>query len=199
MPQEERVQNVGYGGAASHLSSYCLGSQNQQFSRPSTSISQTRAPSCSPTGLSQREVLSNGVLLTTVSAGPVWPSVEQMEVAHSYGIRRSDGMYSRLVRADELPLNMRIELGIPDRQGPEGLILLPQPSRPIVPTHPIPIVSKAVGAQLLSQDVSNRLIGSCSSATHKLRSFFCTRSAICIRFRCGCNVTKVINTFANKH
>jgi hypothetical protein len=93
---------------------------------------------------SVQEVPSHGVLLTTVSTGPLWPSLDQLDVAHSYGVRRGDGLFTRLVRADELPSNVRNELGIPERQGPEGLILVPQPHRPLVPVHPIPIVSKAV-------------------------------------------------------
>ena len=93
---------------------------------------------------SVQEVPPHGVLLTTVSAGPVWPSLDQLDVAHSYGVRRDDGLFTRLVRADELSSNVRNELGIPERQGPEGLILVPQPHRPLVPAHPIPIVSKAV-------------------------------------------------------
>lgn len=93
---------------------------------------------------SVQEVPPHGVSLTTVSGGPVWPSLDQLDVAHSYGVRRDDGMFTRLIRADELPSNIRNELGIPERQGPEGLILVPQPHRPLIPAHPIPIVSKAV-------------------------------------------------------
>lgn len=37
---------------------------------------------------------------TTISAGSIWPSMDQVDAAHSYGVRREDGMYSRLIRAE---------------------------------------------------------------------------------------------------
>lgn len=87
-------------------------------------------------------------LLTTVTAGPVWPTSDQLDIAHSYGIIRQDGLFTRLIRADQLPSAIRKELGIPERQGPEGLILVPQPRRSIMVQHPIPLIPAPVGRYL---------------------------------------------------
>jgi hypothetical protein len=59
----------------------------------------------------------------TVVPGPVWPSPEQLKVAYGYGIRRDDGSYTRLYRADELGGLDVTKIAI--TQGPEGLITLP--------------------------------------------------------------------------
>ena len=58
-----------------------------------------------------------------VVPGPVWPSPEQLKVAYGYGIRRDDGSYTRLYRADELGGLDVTKIAI--TQGPEGLITLP--------------------------------------------------------------------------
>lgn len=86
----------------------------------------------------------DSVRITSVAPGPVWPSLDQLEVAHSYGIRRDDSTFTRLIRADELPTHIRTELGMFERQGPEGLILVPQPTQPVRISGQVPIVSRSV-------------------------------------------------------
>lgn len=53
-----------------------------------------------------------------------------MMVAHTYGIRRENGTYTRLIPADEIadPINH----GVHATQGPEGMIVLPQLQLPPV-------------------------------------------------------------------
>jgi hypothetical protein len=68
------------------------------------------------------------VPLSAIAPGPVYPTETQLGLAYGYGIRRDDGSYTRLIRADELE-----ELDtIPKFQGPEGLIILP-PTRQLSP------------------------------------------------------------------
>ncbi|APA12225.1 hypothetical protein SS1G_10780 [Sclerotinia sclerotiorum 1980 UF-70] len=83
--------------------------------------------------------------LTVVRPGPVYPLPEQINSAFAYGIRRADGSYTRLLPADELPaIN-----GIPRRQGPEGLIIVPelQHGSP-KPEHATPMIPNKVVAKL---------------------------------------------------
>jgi hypothetical protein len=68
------------------------------------------------------------VPLSRVLPGPVWPSDNQLKVAYTYGIRREDGTYTRLIRADEL--NTYDFERVPVSQGPEGMIILPAPQLP---------------------------------------------------------------------
>ena len=63
------------------------------------------------------------VPISSVVPGPAWPNDEQQQVAYGYAIRREDGTYTRLIRADEIAtLDLK---SIPTSQGPEGLIALP--------------------------------------------------------------------------
>lgn len=67
--------------------------------------------------------------VTSVSPGPVFPSKDQLTVAYGYAIRREDGTYTRLLRADEL---RGLNIGVPPTQeGAEGLIVLPSPDLPV--------------------------------------------------------------------
>jgi hypothetical protein len=68
------------------------------------------------------------VPLSHVTPGPVWPSANQLKLAYTYGIRREDGSYTRLIRADELD-SYDFER-VPVSQGPEGMIVLPPLQRP---------------------------------------------------------------------
>lgn len=68
------------------------------------------------------------VPLSRVLPGPVWPSDNQLKLAYTYGIRREDGSYTRLIRADEL-ITYDFKR-IPVSQGPEGMIILPAPQLP---------------------------------------------------------------------
>jgi len=70
----------------------------------------------------------DSVPLSRVLPGPVWPSVNQLKVAYTYGIRRGDGTYTRLIRADELDSHDFER--VPVSQGPEGMIILPPPQQP---------------------------------------------------------------------
>lgn len=72
----------------------------------------------------------DAVPLSRVAPDPVWPSANQLKVAYTYGIRREDGTYTRLIRADELD-SYDFER-VPVSQGPEGMIILPplQQTRP---------------------------------------------------------------------
>jgi hypothetical protein len=70
----------------------------------------------------------DAVPLSRVSPGPVWPSANQLKVAYTYGIRREDGTYTRLIRADELD-SYDFER-VPVTQSPEGMIVLPPPEQP---------------------------------------------------------------------
>lgn len=84
------------------------------------------------------------VPVTAVEPGPVWPTGDQLYVAKGYGVQRTDGTYTSLVRADLLPSEVQLYLGIPDRQGPEGLIIVPKPLQPARAVHPIPMVHTSV-------------------------------------------------------
>ncbi|KAG4443487.1 hypothetical protein IFR05_001057 [Cadophora sp. M221] len=64
----------------------------------------------------------NSIPLSSVCPGAVWPTKDQLDTAYAYGIRREDGSFTRLLRADEFPT-----AGIPPCQGPEGLMILPSP------------------------------------------------------------------------
>lgn len=70
----------------------------------------------------------DAVPMSRVTPGPVWPSANQLKVAHTYGIRRGDGTYTRLIRADEL--NTYDFDRVPVSQGPEGMIILPALKQP---------------------------------------------------------------------
>ena len=70
----------------------------------------------------------DSVPVSRVLPGPVWPSANQLKVAYTYGIRREDGTYTRLIRADEL--NSYDFECVPVSQGPEGMIILPAPQQP---------------------------------------------------------------------
>ena len=82
-----------------------------------------------PPDLSHRRIFhyiagENSVPVSSVLPGPVWPAKNQLVVAYAYAIRRQDGTYTRLIRADELDdLNFKV----PATEGPEGLIILPAP------------------------------------------------------------------------
>jgi hypothetical protein len=63
------------------------------------------------------------VLSSSVIPGPVWPSTAQLKAGYAYAIRRDDGTFTQLIRADELG---SIDISkVPSSQGPEGLIVLP--------------------------------------------------------------------------
>lgn len=76
----------------------------------------------SPGNRGPQLVGENSVPRSTVCPGPVFAIPEQVQTAYSYGVRRPDGSYTRLLPADEFPMT-----GIPPRQGPEGLIIVPTP------------------------------------------------------------------------
>jgi hypothetical protein len=84
------------------------------------------------------------VPVTAVEPGPVWPTADQLYVANGYGVRRTDGFYTALIRADLLPTEVQLYLGTPDRQGPEGLIIVPEPVQPAKAVRPIPTVHTSV-------------------------------------------------------
>ena len=84
------------------------------------------------------------VLLSSISPGPVYPSEPQLNTAFGYGIRLADGTYTRLVRADQLAGGYYNS--IPTHQGPEGLIIVPEPRQPSPSrrTGQMPLVPKDV-------------------------------------------------------
>ena len=125
--------------------------------------------------ISDQHQAAQALTETTVSAGHIWPSMSQVDAAHSYGVCREDGTFSRLIRADELPLAVRNELSIPKRQGPEGLILVPQPHQPVVPTYQIPIVSYAVRSSYTYDTISDPGIARSTSPTCQFWSSFSVR------------------------
>jgi hypothetical protein len=98
---------------------------------------------------SQSMMSVEGVVpLSSVKPGPVWPTENQLMVAYTYGIRRDDGTYTRLIPADEL--NELSSGRIPVNQGPEGMIVLP-------PTL-LPRPEKRMGAEeMISNNVSPEL------------------------------------------
>ncbi|PQE17243.1 chromatin remodeling complex subunit protein [Rutstroemia sp. NJR-2017a BVV2] len=61
--------------------------------------------------------------ITFIRPGPAFIMPEQLDSAYAYAIQRADGVYTRLIPADMLPHLSQI----PQRQGPEGLIIVPQP------------------------------------------------------------------------
>lgn len=71
---------------------------------------------------------ATGVPLSSVAPGPVWPTENQLKVSYGYAIRRRDGSYVQLIPADELHAVHFASL--PVNQGPEGLIILPEPVVP---------------------------------------------------------------------
>lgn len=69
---------------------------------------------------------SDQVPLSTIVPGSVRPTEAQLNTAYGYAIQRQDGSFTRLIRADNLePIN-----GIPQSQGPQGLIIVPEPRQP---------------------------------------------------------------------
>ncbi|KAH8685676.1 hypothetical protein BGZ60DRAFT_97821 [Tricladium varicosporioides] len=69
---------------------------------------------------------SDPVPLNTIVPGSVRPTEAQLNTAYGYAIQREDGSFTRLIRADNLePIN-----GISQSQGPEGLIIVPEPRQP---------------------------------------------------------------------
>ena len=71
----------------------------------------------------------HSIHITAVSPGPVYPTKDQLNVAYGYAIRREDGTYTRLFRADELRgLNVSVS---PTQESAEGLIVLPAPDLPV--------------------------------------------------------------------
>lgn len=97
--------------------------------------------------------VDGAVPLSSVKPGPVWPTENQLKVAYTYGIRRDDGSYTRLIPADELNEigSERIQIS----QGPEGLIILPPPQqvRPEKRMGPEEMVPSSVGHEF--QDTCN--------------------------------------------
>ena len=73
--------------------------------------------------------LRAGELLSTVRPGSVEPEDAQLDVAFGYAIRRDDGSYTRVIRADDPRLGSVGNLNRPfrEQQGREGLIILPPP------------------------------------------------------------------------
>ena len=125
--------------------------------RPSTPPSQLRYPA----NMSDSLVTFNGhgrsimageeaVPLSRAMPGPVWPSANQLKVAYTYGIRREDGTYTRLIRADEL--DSEDFERVPVSQGPEGMIVLPplQQLRPEQQEGPEIMVSNDVNISSIS-------------------------------------------------
>lgn len=76
-----------------------------------------------PRGNSVMMMGENSVPLSTICPGTVWPTDAQLSASYGYGIRREDGSITRLYAADELPP----QHSVPPRQGPEGLIIVPNP------------------------------------------------------------------------
>ncbi|KAH6713073.1 hypothetical protein BKA61DRAFT_483753 [Leptodontidium sp. MPI-SDFR-AT-0119] len=94
----------------------------------------------------------NSIPLSTVCPGAVWPTKDQLDTAYAYGIRREDGSFTRLLRADEFPA-----AGIPPCQGPEGLMVLPAPMQhapsPNTPDRMVPteVVQKLPPVNFVAQ------------------------------------------------
>ncbi|KAI9642894.1 hypothetical protein NHQ30_008628 [Ciborinia camelliae] len=83
--------------------------------------------------------------ITMVRPGSVYPTSDQINSAFAYGIRRADGSYTRLLPADELP----DLIGVPQHQGPEGLIILPEVHHGSPkPDAPIPMIPNKIVSQL---------------------------------------------------
>lgn len=86
----------------------------------------------SMSGLDGEEKLVPGAFVGSTSVGSLWPTQSQLESSYAYAIRRVDGQFTQLIRADEL---RTLDLSkIPATQGPEGLLalpplLLPRPER----------------------------------------------------------------------
>ncbi len=97
----------------------------RQYDPHSPLMGNTYGSPSRPRGSSMGVVGERPIPLSLVSPGPVWPTENQLSVAFAYGIRRNDGTYTRLVRADEI--QDYLARGMPPNQGPEGLIILPQP------------------------------------------------------------------------
>jgi hypothetical protein len=83
-------------------------------------------------GNRSRNASRAGCFLSAVMPGFVEPDDTQLNVAYGYAIRRDDGSYTRLIRADDARLALADNPSRPfqDRQGPEGLIILPPPRQP---------------------------------------------------------------------
>ena len=70
------------------------------------------------------------VLLSAINPGPVYATNDQLDVAYGYGVRRDDGTFTRLIRADRLPTHVLAAMGVPERQSSEGLIIVAPPRQP---------------------------------------------------------------------
>ncbi|RKF54750.1 putative c-x8-c-x5-c-x3-h type zinc finger protein [Golovinomyces cichoracearum] len=70
--------------------------------------------------------LTGSIPLSSIRPGAISPSEAQLDLAFAYGIRRSDGRVTRLVRADFLNTPY-MNPQIPPWQPEEGLIVLPEP------------------------------------------------------------------------
>ncbi|PQE24004.1 chromatin remodeling complex subunit protein [Rutstroemia sp. NJR-2017a WRK4] len=83
--------------------------------------------------------------ITFIRPGPAFIMPEQLDSAYGYAIQRANGIYTRLIPADMLPHLTQI----PQHQGPEGLIILPQPraSSP-KPDSPPDLVSNLIVSKL---------------------------------------------------
>jgi hypothetical protein len=80
--------------------------------------------------------------ITFIRPGPAFIMPEQLDTAYAYAIQRADGVYTRLIPADLLPHLSQI----PHYQGPEGLIIVPQPrAASPKPDAPPELVSNIVG------------------------------------------------------
>ena len=113
-PSNERSRNTntpyntpGLGGAASRWRS--VGTDDGLRSQQNTSRQQsTSAVPISPVSPGSGNVIKSRaateVPLSTVKPGPVWPSEEQLQVAHSYGVQTEEGRYVPLIRADEVSI-----------------------------------------------------------------------------------------------
>ncbi|KAF4624333.1 hypothetical protein G7Y89_g13837 [Cudoniella acicularis] len=100
----------------------------------------------------------NTVPLSSVVPGPVWPSDIQLNTAYAYAIQREDGSFTRLIRADQLD---SLD-GIPRSQGPEGVIVLPQP-RQMSPR-------RRQSEVMIPMEVVNELAGSGPNGNRSRRS-----------------------------
>ncbi|CAG8983228.1 hypothetical protein HYALB_00004056 [Hymenoscyphus albidus] len=91
----------------------------------------------------------SGVPLSAVVPGNGHVSEIQLDHAYAYAIRRPDGHITRLLPADAMPALD----GISQYQGPEGVIVLPQPRQP----SPRRRLANGAPDQMVSQDVVNNL------------------------------------------
>ena len=100
--------------------------ENQSASSTTTSPSQrSQSTSSRQRSHSIMSALEEPLPLSKVIPGPVWPTEDQLKVAYTYGIRRDDGTYTMLIRADQL--SEYDFQRVPTTQGPQGMIVLPPP------------------------------------------------------------------------